>query len=38
MKNQHHTVSYKWKKEYSAVLISNLAYIIIFYILMQIFS
>ena len=29
---------YVWKKEYTAVLIANLVYIVLFYILMTIFS
>jgi len=38
MKNQDQFVSAKWKKEYTAVLIFNIVYIFIFYVLMQIFS
>jgi hypothetical protein len=30
--------NYKWKSEYSIVLIANVAYIILFYIIMQTFS
>ena len=29
---------YRWKKAYSAVLIANAAYILIFYFLMEIFA
>jgi|GEM_PF-3778142 len=38
MKNQDQSGSNKWNKEYTAVLVANLAYILIFYVLMQIFS
>lgn len=40
MKNQDQDqpTTVKWKNEYTAMLVSNLAYIIIFYLLMQIFS
>ena len=38
MKNQDESVSTKWEKEYTYVLIANAIYIVVFYILMQIFS
>ena len=38
MKNQDQSISTKWKKEYTFVLIANTIYIVIFYLLMQIFS
>ncbi len=38
MKNQEQSVSKKWKKEYTAVLLANIAYILIFYFLMKTFS
>jgi len=38
MKNQDQSISLKWKKGYTLVLIANALYIVIFYILMQIYS
>jgi hypothetical protein len=38
MEDQDKIVTSKWKKEYSLVIILNIVYILIFYILMQIYS
>jgi len=38
MDKKDKTVFTKWKKEYSAVLIANIFYILVFYFLMQIYS
>ena len=38
MKDNSKSVSTKWKKEYTIVLVANVAYIILFYFLMKIYS
>ncbi len=38
MKNQDQSISIKWEKVYTLVLIANALYIVVFYILMQIYS
>ena len=38
MKENSKPVSSKWKKEYTVVLVANIIYIIMFYILMKIYS
>jgi len=38
MNEQEDAVSGKWKKEYTVMLLANLAYILVFYLIMNFYS
>ena len=38
MKEQRDSVSGKWKREYTVLILANLAYILIFYLIMKFYS